>query len=87
MPEGERPDCPEQASSPHAIDPAQTSEAEAEAADTASPHAIKTAETESAQNGSGADAKPAKRIKSKTARSRRLPFFLRKVDLFPSHRQ
>ena len=59
----------------------------ARAADTASPHAIKTAETESAQNGSGADAKPAKRIKSKTARSRRLPFFLRKVDLFPSHRQ
>jgi hypothetical protein len=88
VPNGEEPDCTEEASSPHAIKTAQESEPDAAAAKTASPHAINTAETKPAQQGKrSAEAKPAKRVKSKRARSRPLPSFLRKVDLFLSQRR
>jgi len=88
VPNGEEPDCTEEASSPHAIKPAADSEPDAAAAKTASPHAINTAETKPAQRRSAAaETKPAKRVKSKRARSRPLPSFLRKVDLFLSQRR
>jgi hypothetical protein len=86
VPEGEEPDCSEEASSPHAIEPA--AESEAKAAESVSPHAITKMETEPARQGTAAaGAKQAKRGKAKRARSRALPAFLREVDLFLSQRR
>ncbi len=89
MPEGKDPDCTEEAAPRHAIQSAEDSAPESAAAKTDSPHAIKVAATpDGAQHGDAAqDAKPAKRGKSKSARSRRVPSFLRKVDLFLSSRR
>ncbi|HYJ58149.1 MAG TPA: hypothetical protein VEW64_02215 [Methyloceanibacter sp.] len=89
MPEGNDPECTEEAGSPHAIQSAKDSGPDEETAKTASPHAVKSAaETDRAQHDDATpDAKPAKRGKSKSARSRRVPSFLRKVDLFLSPRR
>jgi hypothetical protein len=82
VPEGEEPDCAEQASSPHAVEWAERSEGDAGVTD--SPHALKTLEAEpDGRSKAAVDAKPAKRVKSKTARSRPLRSFLREVDLLP----
>lgn len=40
----------------------------------------------SQQSKTASETKPAKRVKSKSARSRPLPFFLRRVDLFLNRR-
>lgn len=80
MPEGEDPDCTEDARS-HAIETADDDSADA------SPHAVKTVEkTETAERGE-IDAKPSKRGKLRSARSRKLPAFFRKVDLFLQERR
>ena len=88
MPEGQEPECAKRASSPHAVEWAEGSEPDAETAKADSPHALKTLEAEPDRSGNAAaTAKPAKRVKSRTARSRRLPAFLREVDLFKPQRR
>jgi hypothetical protein len=75
--EGERADCTVDGAAAervHAITPDE----ESNAAEDGKP---------SQQSKTASETKPAKRVKSKTARSRRLPSFLRRVDLFLSHRR
>jgi hypothetical protein len=80
VPEGESPDCIEEAGSPLAIDPEAPSEAaqESKATEQGKP---------SQQSKTASETKPAKRVNAKAARSRPLPSFLRKVDLFLSARR
>ena len=71
--EGKGPNCTEAANSPHAIDPEAPSEPaqDSKAAEEGKP----------SQQSKTASEKPAKRVKSKSAGSRQLPSFLRRVDL------
>jgi hypothetical protein len=66
--EGEGPDCSESANSTHAIDPNGPSEP-----------ATVTEESKPAGK-TASESKPAKRVKSRKARSRQFPYFLRRVD-------
>ena len=74
MSEGKDPNCTEAANSPHAIDPEAPSEPaqDSKAAEEGKP---------SQQSKTTSETTPAKRVKSKSARSRQLPSFLRSVDL------
>ena len=78
--EGEDPNCIEAANSPHAIDPEAPSEPaqDSKAAEDGKPSQLSKTASET---------KPAKRVKSKSARSRQLPSFLRRVDLLFQGRQ
>ncbi|HYM98196.1 MAG TPA: hypothetical protein VET25_00505 [Aestuariivirgaceae bacterium] len=71
MPEGESPDCIEETEPTEETKPAQ----EAKATQETEP----TEETKATE-----EAKPARPVVSRTGRHRRLPSFLRRVDLFLS---
>jgi hypothetical protein len=89
VPEGESPDCIEETESAEEAKPAEEAEATEETEPAEETKSVQEAEatekTEPAvETKATQEAKPARPVVSRTGRHRRLPSFLRRVDLFLS---